>query len=135
MSDLDSRPHVCFREKYVGKNPPSEEELIAQEEQIAAEGDNGTYVPELTVEDELDLRQLETKNFTLDELKERVEREDLVGRLAAGALCEMAFLGKDWALRSPDTIHGRSAWAELEKAIPKLSEICGRKVQPRPRRK
>jgi hypothetical protein len=142
MADLNSRFPVSSRRRYVTKHLPSREELIAREKQIAAgeeqiatEDDSKTEIPDLRLEDVREFREIENQNYPPDQLEERAEREDLVGRCAAGAMCEMVVAGKDVAFENPDAAHGKSAWVQLEPAIPKLSQLCGRKAQKRPKRR
>jgi hypothetical protein len=120
-------------------NPPSERELIDQEEMIAKEiaEDHKVYeIPDLTMEDDKILRRLDHESFTLPELDERAKSgDDVVAELAAWAVCETAETAKDWGIKWPNTPCGREARRALEQARPKLFEIGGRKHQKRARGK
>jgi hypothetical protein len=131
-----SRPHVRIFEI----DPPTEEELDAQEARIAAEGDNGTFVPDLTLEDVNMLEQTDSEELTLDQLMKLAEREDVLGVVAARNFCETISTAIGLVRQTepgnppqpPKTFRekvARVARETLEKILPELFADCGRKPQ------
>jgi hypothetical protein len=122
-----SRPHVRIPRYLI--DPRTEEELAAEEARIEAEGDNGTFIPDLTLKDVNTLEQLDSEEFTLDQLKELAEREDVVGEAIAGKVCEIIPTSIDLVRRALGTTRGKVADAALKQVLPELFARCGRKPQ------